>query len=119
MSTFRSEFIELANELINDEFADFRVSMTISKDGEYNPITQTESGGESYSMLAIPIDLKSASEIFENVTNSSLYVVAYKGATSPQALDASYACVYDGKAMTIQAVENDAAGAAWFMQLAK
>lgn len=119
MAIFKAEFVELANELINSEFADFRVSMTISKDGEYNPITQIESGGESYSMLAIPLDLKSASEIFENVTNSSLYVVAYKGVTSPQALDASYTCVYDGKAMTIQAVENDAAGAAWFMQLAK
>ena len=39
--------------------------------------------------------------------------------TTPQELDASFTCVYDGKAMTINAVENDAAGAAWFMELAK
>lgn len=119
MPTFKSEFVELANELINDEFADFRVSMNISKGGKYDPVTKTETGGESYSMLAIPLDIKSASNIFENVTNDNLYIVAYKGATSPTTLDSSYTCVYDSKEMSIEAVENDPAGAAWFLSLVK
>lgn len=119
MATFKSEFIELANELINDEFADFRVSMNISKAGKYDPVTKAEGAGESYDMLAIPLDIKSASDIFDNVTNSSLYVVAYKGATDPATLDSSYTCIYDGKAMSIEAVENDPAGAVWFFQLVK
>lgn len=119
MPTFKSEFVELADELINDEFADFRKSLVISKGGKYDPITDTEAAGVSYSMLAIPLDIKSASEIFDNVTNSSLYIVAYKGEANPQELDASFACVYDSKKMTINAVENDPAGAAWFLELAK
>lgn len=119
MATFKSEFVELANELINDEFADFRVDIAISKDGAYNPSTGATEAGVSYSMQAIPLDIESASQIFANVTNSSLYVVAFKGATSPSELDASYTCVYDGKSMSIEAVENDPSGAAWFFRLAK
>jgi len=119
MATSKVEFIELADELINDEFADFRVSMNISKGGSYNPSTGDESPGESYDMLAIPLDIESASTIFENVTNSNLYVVAYKGDTTPSTLDASYTCVYDGKEMSIDAVENDPAGAAWFFSMVK
>jgi hypothetical protein len=119
MSTLPAEFIELANELINDEFAAFRKSLVISKSGKYDPISDTEAAGVTYNMQAIPLDIKSASEIFDNVTNASLYVVAYKGATTPQDLDASFSCVYDGKVMTINAVENDAAGAVWYLALAK
>lgn len=119
MATFKSEFVDLANELINDEFADFRNPLVISKGGKYNPITDTEEAGVSYDMLAIPLDIKTASEIFENVTNASIYLVAYKGDTDPQELDASYKAVYQGKAMSIEAVENDPANAAWFLRLAK
>lgn len=119
MTTLKSEFVTLADELINDEFADFKRSLVISKDGSYNPITDTEEDGVLFNMEAIPLDIKSASDIFDNVTNASLFLVAYKGPTDPQSLDASFTCVYDGVTMSIEAVENDAAGAAWFLRLAK
>ena len=119
MATLKSEFIELADELINGEFTDFRVDITISKEGAYNPSTGTTEAGVSYSMQAIPLDIESASQLFANVTNSSLYVVAFKGATNPSSFDSSYTCVYDGDPMSIEAVENDPAGAAWFIRLAK
>ena len=42
MATFKSEFQELADELINGEFADFLVPLRIYKDGGgYNPNTGT------------------------------------------------------------------------------
>ncbi len=119
MATSKSEFVDLANELINDEFADFRNPLLITKDGKYNPSTDTEEAGESYPMQAIPLDINSASRIFADATNESLYLVAFKGDTDPQALDSSYACNYDGKKYTIEAVENDPANAAWFFRLAK
>ncbi|MDB4352473.1 hypothetical protein OAA60_03470 [Porticoccaceae bacterium] len=119
MATFKDEFVALSNELINDEFADFKRPLVISKSGKYDPISNTESPDELYNLEAIPLDIASASVIFANVTNDSIYIVAYKGDTSPQELDSSYTCVYDGKNMTIDAVENDPADAAWFMQLAK
>lgn len=119
MPTFKSEFIELAAELINDEFADFKVSFNLSKDGKYNPITDTVEPGESYSLEAIQLDIASAEQIFANVTNESRFIVAYKGATQPQSLDASFSATLDGVKMTIQEVENDPAGAAWFVRLAK
>ena len=119
MATTKAEFVDLADELINNEFADFRRPLTISKDGVYDPITDTEAAGETYNMQAIPLDLKTASDIFEGATNASIYLVAFKGETAPQDLDASYNCVYDGKDMSIEMVENDAANAAWYLQVAK
>lgn len=119
MATTPQEFIDLAAELINDEFADFRVSLTLSKDGNYNPSTDVIDEGESYNLQAIPIDIQSAEQIFTNVTNDNVFVVAYKGNTQPSNLDASYSAVLDGVTMTIQEVENDSAGAAWFLRLAK
>lgn len=119
MATTKQEFVELADELINDEFADFRNPLVISKDGSYNPVTDVEEAGVVYNMSAIPLDIKSASEIFDNVTNSSLFVVAYKGDTDPQELDASFTAVYDGVTMSIESVENDSANAAWYFRLAK
>jgi len=119
MATLKSEFVELADELINDEFADFRNPLVISKDGVYDPITDTEGAGVTYNMQAIPLDLKAASDIFEGATNASIYLVAFKGETAPQDLDASYNCVYDGKDMSIEMVENDSANASWYFRLAK
>lgn len=119
MATTKQEFIELAAELINDEFADFKVSFNLSKDGKYNPSTGLVEPGESYNLEAIPLDLQSAEQIFTNVTNESNFIVAYKGDTQPQNLDASFSATLDGVKMTIQEVENDPAGAAWFVRLTK
>ena len=119
MAVLKSKFVSLADRLINTKFADFKRTLVISKDGSYNPVTNVEGPPVVFNMSAIPLDIKSASEIFDNVTNASLFVVAYKGDTAPQALDASFTCVYDGTTMSIEAVENDAADAAWFLRLAK
>ncbi|MBL4795852.1 MAG: hypothetical protein JKY50_00405 [Oleispira sp.] len=119
MATTKQEFVDLADELINLEFADFRNPLAISKDGSYNPVTDIEEPPVNFNMMAIPLDIKTASEIFDNVTNASIYLVAYKGDTEPQALDASFTCVYQGKAMSIESVEDDSANASWYFRLAK
>ena len=119
MATTKQEFIDLAFELINDEFADFKVSLTLAKDGNYNPSTGAIDGGANYNLEAIPLDIQSAEQIFTNVTNDNVFAVVYKGSTAPSNLDASYSAVLDGVTMTIQEVENDSAGAAWFLRLAK
>lgn len=42
MTTLKSEFVDLADELIGDEFADFAVSTVISKLGTASYATQSE-----------------------------------------------------------------------------
>lgn len=120
MATFKSEFQELADELINGEFADFLVPLRICKDGGgYNPNTGTSSPAEDYAMQAIPTDLTNAERIFANATNDSVYLIAYKADTHPSSLDSSYSAYLDGKKMAIQAVENDPANAVWLFRLAR
>lgn len=57
MPTLKSEFTELASELIGDEFADFATERTFTKHatgGTYNPVTETQTGGTPEQAQSIP-----------------------------------------------------------------
>ena len=116
MATFKSEFQDLAAELINDEFLDFQQPFVIKKDIGYDPITDTEIKF-SVEAGAIPIDLRTAEQVFSNVTAADIYLVILNAAPVPGDFDASYYCSYDGVEYEINEVKGDPAGAAYFVRI--
>ena len=116
MATFKSEFQDLAAELINDEFADFQRQFIIKKDIGYDPITDTEVK-LSVETGAIPIDLRTAEQVFSNVTAADIYLVILNAAPVPSDFDASFHCEYDGVEYEISEVEPDPANAAYFVRI--
>jgi hypothetical protein len=115
MATFKSEFQSLAVELFN-EFADFQVDFTIKKDLGYDPIADTETKF-SETVGAIPIDIKTAENIFGEVTASDIYLVILDSSPVPGDFDASYYCNYDGADRDIVQVMSDAADATYFVRV--
>lgn len=53
MATTKAEFQDLADELINDEFADFRQALVITSGGTYNPVTESVTGATNHGYQAI------------------------------------------------------------------
>ena len=116
MATFKSEFQDLAAELINDEFLDFQQPFVIKKDIGYDPITDTETK-LSIDTGAIPIDLRTAEQVFSNVTAADIYLVILNDEPVPSDFDASYHCSYDGVEYEVSEVEPDPADAAYFVRI--
>ena len=94
MTTTRQEFKDLANELVNDEFADFRRTLTITEGGSYDPTTETVTGATTASCQAI------------QVTD---FAVVYTSTVKPSV---SATCVYDGSPCHIVSSTFDGADAA-------
>ena len=59
MSTLRAEFVELAAELIGDEFADFAYPCAMGNGGLFVYATQSYSGADTDSISMIRLDFKS------------------------------------------------------------
>jgi len=72
MTTTRAEFIDLADELIGDEFADFAVASTIVKTTGWNDATQTATTISSDVFTLIPIDNKSSQFERQNIKSGNL-----------------------------------------------
>lgn len=119
MAVLKSKFQKLATKLTSDKFADFRVAFRVFKESDsYDPRTGESGDSESYDLQAIPIEIRDAERIFSNATNDSIFLVALKAGSS-QEFDTSFQAELDGKNLAIQAVENDAADAAYFFRLAR
>lgn len=116
MPTFKSEFQDLALELIGDEFADFQRPFIIKKNGDYSPVT-----GETTPFIAetgaIPISIKAAEEVFSNVTAKDIHVVLRDSDVVPSDFDVSYHCNYDGVDYDINDVEPDPADASYYVRI--
>jgi hypothetical protein len=109
MATFKSEFQELAAELIDDEFADFRRTLTFSTVGSFDPVTEVITPGPSYSYQAIPgaIDMDEWQGTDVQVTDTP---VAYTRIDSFMPSVSSQG-VLDSKPMQVIAAKYDAADA--------
>ncbi len=59
MATTKQEFKDLADELINDEFAGFRQALIITSGGAYDPVTEAYSGAtqRTYQAIKFGVDL--------------------------------------------------------------
>lgn len=122
MTTTRAEFIDLADELIGDEFADFAVASTIVKTTGWNDVTQTASTISSDSFTLIPIDNKSSQFERQNIQIGDLVFIGERqkitreGSLFQFGLDNSHV-VYGGVEHAIVDIYLDPAEATIQMQL--
>ena len=107
MTTTRQEFKDLANELVNDEFADFRRLLTITEGGTYDPITETATGATETSYQAIRQKLTYKEYQLQAIQVTD-FAVVYTSAVKPSV---SATAVYDGVPCQIIIADFDGADA--------
>jgi hypothetical protein len=113
MATFKSEFQDLAAELIDDEFSDFRrpLVFTVTTAGTFNPVTGQTTGGtvNTYNYQAIPsaMDIEQWQGFDVAVTDVP---VTYRRFDSFQP-SVEQQCVFAGKDFQVIAALYDAADA--------
>lgn len=113
MATTKQEFKDLAAELIDDEFAEFRRTLvfTITTGGTYDPVTETETGATTtiytYESIPKPVDIKEWQGTDIQITDIEC-VYTRIDSFEPKISDT---CTYDGKDMQVKAVMLDAADA--------
>lgn len=116
MPTLPSEFQNLADELIDDEFTAFKKLFSANRPGAFNPVTETYATGQSFTIGAIPSALKDS-----QFQNQLIQVGDFNLVLNPRTTPASGAyfeprindqCTFDGKSVQIVAKATDAADAA-------
>lgn len=113
MATTKAEFQDLAAELIDDEFADFRRALvfTITTAGTYDPETETTTGGTTtvyeYETIPKPIDIKE----WQNTDIAITDVMVTYTRIDTFKPSVEQICTYDGKAMGVKAAMYDSADA--------
>ena len=113
MATLRNDFKELAVELIESEFADFRrpLVFTVTTAGSFNPVTGQMTGGTTtaYSYNAIPQPIDIAQWKGQDVAVTDIMVAYTRIDAFTPSVEQS--CTYDGKAMQVKQALYDAADA--------
>lgn len=121
MATTKAEFQDLAAELIDDEFADFRRSLSFSivTGGTYNPVTGAVTGGTttvySYQAIPAPMDIEEWQGFDIAVTDVPV-TYTRKDSFKPSV---EQVCTFDGAAYQVRAARYDAAAAAVKLVLRK
>jgi hypothetical protein len=111
MATKKTEFKQLATELIDGEFSDFKRSLTVTRAGTYDPITETNSAGQSFSVGAIRTALTDSQLENELIRVGDFGCVFTYSATVAFAPTVTDQCNYDGKPCQIISVDIDGADA--------
>ena len=109
MATTKAEFQDLAAELIDGEFADFRRAIVITQLGVFDPITETFTGGASVTVQAIRQQLKFTEYQRQDIQVTDFAVVYTATGAAPSV---NQQVTYDGKACQVIDVMQDAADAA-------
>lgn len=78
MTTTRSEFIDLADELIGDEFADFGVSSTVVKTTGWDDTAQTATSISSDAFYLIPLENKKSQFEQQNIQVGDLVTIGQR-----------------------------------------
>lgn len=78
MTTLKSEFIDLAEELIGEEFADFGVSSTVVKSTGWNDLAQSDSTVSSDSFYLIPMESKKSQFDQQNIQLGDLVAIGQR-----------------------------------------
>lgn len=110
MATTREEFQVLADELINDEFADFRKTLVITFGGGYDPVTESTSAGTELTVQAIPNKLELSEALIAAGIQINDKMVVYKATTPVPTVGLT--CVFDSVPCQVVGVMQDAADAA-------
>lgn len=109
MATTKAEFQDLAAELIDDEFADFRRPLVITQPGVFNPVTETFSAGATATYQAIRQKLTYTEYQRQDIQVTDFAVVYTRTAAAP---NIGQKVTYDGVQCQIIDAMQDAANAA-------
>jgi len=109
MSTTKQEFKDLAAELIDDEFADFRQTLVITTGGTYNPASESITGATQHTYSAIKFAVDMVDWQGTDAQQSDTGAV-YTRIDSVMPSVADYV-TFGGVAMSITAIKYDAADA--------
>lgn len=109
MATTKAEFQDLAAELIDGEFADFRRPLVITQPGVFDPDTETFTGGASVTVQAIRQKLTYTEYQRQDIQVTDFAAVYTATGTAPAV---NQQVTYDGKACQVVDVMQDAADAA-------
>lgn len=116
MATLPVEFQDLADELIDDEFTAFKKQFTVTRNGAFEPVTETYLAGQSFIVGAIPSALED-----KQFQNQLIQVGDFNLVLNPRTIPTSGVyfeprindqCTLDSKPVQIVARETDAADAA-------
>lgn len=108
MATTKVEFVDLGDELINSEFADFRRPLVITFPGPYDPTTREFGAGTTETHQAIPTKLSFTEYQRQDIQVTDFACVYIKSGTVPSVANK---CTYSGKSCQIVDVQQDAADA--------
>ncbi len=109
MATTKQEFKDLASELIDSEFADFRQALVINSGGTYNPVTESYTGATNRTYQAIKFSVDVVDWQGTNAQQSDTGAVYTRIDTFVPSVG-DY-CTLGGVAMSIIAIKLDAADA--------
>lgn len=109
MATTKAEFQDLASELIDGEFADFRRPLVITQPGVFDPTTETFTGGQSQTVQAIRQKLTYTEYQRQDIQITDFAVVYTRTGNAPSI---NQRVTYDGKPCQVIDVQQDAADAA-------
>jgi hypothetical protein len=116
MSTLPQEFIDLAAELIGDEFAAFADDCVLLNAAGWNNATQVATT-ETQTLKAIRLDYKTRDINGESVQiNDYMLIAQYQLITIPVRSD-STTCTFNAEKLQIKNVTIDPAGATIIMQV--
>ncbi|MDX1453630.1 MAG: hypothetical protein R3183_13805 [Oleiphilaceae bacterium] len=120
MPTLKSEFTELADELLNDEFADFLLSVTFELPGGTDPVDGTTTAGASDTVNALREDY-TAREIDGNIIQSGDYKLLVENAqfANVDPRKSGITATVEGVKVNLNNAELDSADAAWTLQMRK
>ena len=117
MPTFKSEFQDLADELINDEFADFRRSCVFTKPGTYNPIDGTSGTATTDTVLCIREDYTASQIDGQSIQANDFKLLGVADDFSLNPRTDGIKVTFDGGTYSIISVELDAADAVYILQV--
>jgi hypothetical protein len=112
MATTKAEFKDLAAELIDSEFSDFKRPLIVTRARAYDPITETNSAGQSFSVGAIRTALTDSQFENELIRVGDFGCVFTYSAAVTFAPTVTDQCSYDGKPCQIISADIDGADAA-------
>jgi len=116
MPTLLSEFQDLSNELIDDEFTAFKKPFSVERKGAFNSTTETYAAGPSFIIGAIPSALED-----KQFQNQLIQVGDFNLVLNPRTTPTSGVyfeprindqCTFNSKAVQIVAKGTDSADAA-------
>lgn len=117
MATFPREFVDLAAELIGDEFAPFTKTLDLKNAGGFDYATQTVTTEQTQSIPAIRLEFEAESYANQAIMVGDFMLIAeYQKITIPVRPD-STSGVFDGQSVAIKSTEIDPAGATIIMHV--